>query len=161
MSRKAFVVSVLLGLALGGNVFPQEPQRKNVKIIRAPVERVFNPAFKGKMEAEIELFEHQLSDAIRTKNEAALSQLLSDTVLIAGLIGTKTQYIALLKTLDTKYHSFEKSEMRIQIYGDTAVATGTQKSDIDIENGSRMSQGIFFDTWKRIDGRWQCIALAN
>ena len=155
------LILAFLTLALSGHVLAQESKTKAVRVIRAPTERVFNPAFKGKPEAEIELVEHQLSDAIRTKDEVALGRLLAETVLIAGLIGTRDQYVALLKTLDTKYYSIEKSEMRIQMYGDSAVATGTLKSDIDIENGSKMSQGFFFNTWKRIDGRWQCVALAN
>ena len=162
MYRATFTfLLIFLGLSACEAIFAQEAKPKTLLVIRKPVERVFNPVFKGKPELEIELVEHQLSDALRTTDGIALDKLLSDTVLIAGLIGTKAQLIALLKKVDTKYYSFEKGEMRIQIYGDTAVATGTLKSDIEIENGSRMSQSTFFNTWKLINGRWQCIALAN
>jgi ketosteroid isomerase-like protein len=47
------------------------------------------------------------------------------------------------------------------MFGDTAIATGIQKADIDIENGSRFSQTIFLDTWKKIDSKWQCVAFVN
>ena len=164
MSRATFTFALLLiilGLTACESMVAQDAKPKTMRVIRMPVERIFNPAFKGKAESEIELIEHQLSDALRTTDAAALDKLLSDTVLIAGLIATKDQLIALLKKANTKYNSLEKSEMRIQLYGNTAVAAGTLKSDIDIENGSRMSQSTFFNTWKLITGRWQCIALAN
>jgi len=132
-----------------------------MKVVRQPVIREFNAAFKGKPEQEIESYEHQLADAVRLKDGVKLEALLADGVLIAGLIADKKQFIAYLKAVDTKYYSVEKSEMRIQMYGDTAVATGIQKADIDIEGGSRFSQTIFINTWKRIDGVWRCIAFAG
>jgi ketosteroid isomerase-like protein len=153
--------SIVLCLTFGDEIFAQQPKTKAMVVVRTPTERVFNSAFKGKVEAEIELVEHQLSDALRVRDVTALENLLSETVLTSALIGNKAQLIALLKMDATKYFSFEKSDMRIQLYGDTAVATGTLKVDIEIENGSRFSQGTFFNTWKKIDGRWQCIALTN
>ena len=139
----------------------QVPKTKAIQIIRKPVVRVFDPSFKGKPEEEIEQLEHELSDAVRNKDGIELGKLLSDSVLIAGLIGNKDQYIALLKAADKKYYSLEKSEMRIQLYGDVAITTGIQKADIDIENGSRLEQTVFLNTWKKIGGQWQCIAVAN
>ncbi len=162
MSSIKFLLFLFLFLGVSAPaILSQTPEIKTVKVVRNPVERVFNPDFMGKPEAEIERLEHSLSDAVRSKDSEALDNLLSETVLIAGLIGTKSQFISLLKAQDTKYYAIEKSEMRIKLYGDTAVTTGIQKADIDIENGSKMSQTIFINTWKLIDGKWHCIAFAN
>ncbi len=154
-----FVVIVTIIIPLTGYTFSQEP--KTIRVVRQPVVREFNPTFKGKPEQKIESLEHQLADAIRLKDAVKLDVLLSDTVLVAGLVADKKQFIAFLKATDTKYFSVEKGEMRIQIYGDTAIATGIQKADIDIEGGSRFSQTIFMNTWKLMDGNWRCIAFAN
>ncbi len=153
------VIAMALAITFAGNALSQEI--KAMKVVRQPVVREFSPAFKGKPEQEIESLEHQLADAVRLKDADKLGGLLSDTILVAGLIADKKQFIAFLKVVDTKYYSIEKSEMRIQMYGDSAIATGIQKVDIDIGSGSRLSQTIFMNTWKRIDGKWRCIAFAN
>jgi ketosteroid isomerase-like protein len=153
------VIAMALVSASAGSALSQEG--KTIKIVRQSVIREFNPAFKGKGEQEIEALEHQLADALRLKDASKLEVLLSDTVLVAGLIADKKQFIAYLKTTDTNYYSIEKGEMRVQMYGDAAVATGIQKANIDIEGGSRFSQTVFMNTWKRVDGTWRCIAFAN
>ncbi len=134
---------------------------KTMQIVRQPVVREFNPAFKGKPEQDIELLEHQLADALRLKDAAKLDLILADGVTIAGLIGDKKQFIALWSAVKTKYVTIEKSEMKIQMFGDTAVVSGTHKADIDVEGGSSFSQTSFMNTWKRIDGVWRCIAFMN
>lgn len=136
-------------------------KKAGFRVIRSPVQRAYNPEFRGKPEQEIESVEHQLSDALRMKDWPLLDKLLSADVLLAGVVAEKPVFIALLKQFDTKYASIEKSEMRIRIHGDVAVVTGIQRADIDIENGSRMSQTIFLNTWKRIDGLWRCVAMSS
>ncbi|GEM_PF-5134425 len=152
-------ISITVATTVAGHAFSQET--KAIKVIRQPVVREFNVAFRGKPEQEIESLEHQLADAVRLKDAVKLDALLADGILVAGLIADKKLFIAYLKAVETKYYSIEKSEMRIQMYGDSAVATGIQKADIDIESGSRFSQTIFMNTWKRIDGVWRCIAFSN
>jgi len=156
-----FLLAGLVCIVFSIPCYAQTPQTKSLRITRNPVVRVFNPEFKGKPEEEIESLEHQLSDAIRTKDASLFQKLLSDNVIVAGVIADKNQFIALLKTVNTTYVSVERSEMRIKMFGDTAIATGIQKADIDIENGSRFSQTIFLDTWKKIDSKWQCVAFVN
>ena len=158
-SLRFFVFVVAIAISFIGSAFSQES--KAIKIERQPVIRELNPAFKGRPEQEIESLEHQLADAIRLKDSVKLEALLSDAVLIAGMIADKKQFISFLKVVAPKYYSVEKSGVRIQMHGDSAVATGTQKADIEIEGGSRFSQTIFMNTWKRIDGNWRCIGLAN
>ena len=158
-SLRFVIIAMALAIPFAGSALSQET--KAIKVVRQPVVRQFNPAFKGKPEQEIESLEHQLADAVRLKDAVRLEVLLSDTVLVAGLIGDKNQFIGYLKSVYTQYYSIEKSEMRIQMYGDAAVVTGIQKADLDIEGGSRFSQTIFMNTWKRIDGIWRCIAFAN
>ena len=157
-SLRFVAIAMVLAISFIGSALAQET--KAIKAVRQPVVRRFNPAFKGKPEQEIESVEHQLADAVRLKDAVKLDTLLSDTVLVSGLIGNKKEFIGYLKAVDTKYYSIEKSEMRIQMYGNVAVVTGIQKADIDIEGGSRFSQTIFTNTWKRIDGNWRCIAFA-
>ena len=162
MSRTRFCILLTIAVAsLSVIATAQEAtEKKKFQVIRNPVQRVFNPDFRGKPEQEIELLEHQLSDAVRMKDWSLIDKLLSDNVLVAGVIAEKASYLALLKQVDTKYVSIEKSEMRIRVYGDVAVVSGIQRADIDIENGARMSQTIFLNTWKKIDGMWRCIAMA-
>lgn len=57
--------------------------------------------------------------------------------------------------------NLEKSDMRIQIFGNTVIVTGTQKADSKTANGSTSYQFGFMNTWMKMEsGKWQCVAMA-
>src|SRR5205085_5832539 len=64
----------------------QEVKKAVAVVIRDPVVREFNPAFKGKPEAEIETLEHQLADALRLKDASKLNALFAESVIIEGVL---------------------------------------------------------------------------
>ena len=136
-------------------------QTKTMTVTFPPVARVLNPAFQGKPEQRFETLEHQLSDAERLGDGSTLNQLLSDRLMILGTSWTREQWMQLLISGKGTFVNVEKSDMRIQIFGDTVIVTGTKKVDSKTANGSRTYQFGFMDTWMRTEsGKWQCVAMA-
>lgn len=136
-------------------------QTKTMTVTMLPVARTSNPAFQGKPEQRFETLEHQLSDAERLGDASTVNELLSDRLMILGVNWTRDQWIQLLVSGKGTLVNVEKSDMRIQIFGDTAIVTGTKKVDIKTSNGSRFSQFGFMNTWmKTTSGKWHCIAMA-
>ncbi len=140
-----------------------DAQTKTVTFSGPKVARQFNPEFKGKPEEEIEALEHKLSDAWLSADVAILSELHSDDVLVKEIVGNKAQFIDLLTTphFRQKLISIEKSEMRIRIYGDTAVVAGRQVMNLRNPDGFSTTTAPFMNVWKRMkDGKWRCVAVA-
>ena len=136
-------------------------QAKTMTVTFPPPERVLNPAFQGKPEQRFETLEHQLSDAQRLGDGSTLNLLLSNRVLILGTSWTKEQWVQLLVAGKGTFVNLEKSDMRIQIYGDTVIVTGIEKVDSRTANGGSSYQFGFIDTWISTEtGKWHCVAMA-
>ena len=137
-------------------------QSKTVTFSFPPVERVWNPTFQGKPERTVEELEHKLSDASRLGDKATLESLLAENLMILGVSYSKQQWIQLLVNGVGSLRNYEKRVTRIQIYGGTAVVTGSQLVDSVTSNSSSSYQYNFMDTWiKTKSGSWQCVAIAG
>jgi hypothetical protein len=52
--------------------------------------------------------------------------------------------------------------MRVQLYGDIAVLTGTQKAVVRLKEGKQViGLGIFTDVFARRNGRWLVVFARN
>lgn len=165
MKYTSLIIIAIALLVLSNVAAVRAQTKKTVTVTTPPRVRVFDPALKGKPEAEIESLEHKLSDALLAGDTTLLEEMYSDDLLAAGLLGNKTQYIAYMKQAmkqETKtVTAFEKSEMRIRIHGNTAVVTGQLTMDSRTPNGAGTWVGQFMNVWsKGADGRWQCIATS-
>jgi ketosteroid isomerase-like protein len=117
---------------------------------------------KNAAEKELENLEYKLSDALVSKDQAVFNKLIADDFTIAGSSITKKSYIDIVKVPQLNFNSVEKSEMRIRIYGETAVITGRNNTSRKIENGESSSVFNFMDVWvKSKDGDWQCVAMSQ
>ena len=75
-----------------------------------------------------------------------------------GQISTKADDLKELSTGTTKYEVFENRDMKVRIYGDTAVVTGTTVVK-GVTNGKPYStEVVFTDTLARINGEWRGVA---
>ncbi|MEJ7624497.1 MAG: nuclear transport factor 2 family protein [Pyrinomonadaceae bacterium] len=136
-------------------------QTKTLTVTFPPRERTLNSAFQGKSEQIFETLEHRLSDAERLGDGATLNRLLSDRVMILGTNWTKDQWAHLLVSGKGTFANVEKKGMRIQIFGDTVIVTGTQNVDSKTPNGASSYTFGFMNTWMRTKaGDWEVIAMA-
>jgi uncharacterized protein (TIGR02246 family) len=105
-----------------------------------------------------------LNDAYVTKDRATLERLLAEDYAYIHSNGTlttnKAEQIAELMSADLKWTAQKLENMRVRMYGDTAVVTATQTmtgSAKQYVSGPRRMTEI----WVRRSGRWQTIGGQN
>ncbi|HSK71799.1 MAG TPA: nuclear transport factor 2 family protein [Pyrinomonadaceae bacterium] len=153
---------VLLTFILLVNFAIVTAQNKKVEVVVSPQKKVRVSQAKNPAEKELEDLEYKLSDALVSKDETVLKELIADDFTIAGSSITKKSYIEIAKTPQLNFNSVEKSEMRIRIYGETAVISGRTNTSRKIENGESSSVFNFMDVWvKSKSGGWQCVAMSQ
>ena len=105
--------------------------------------------------------EHEWGNALLKADVAALSRCLGDDWVITysdGTLVTKPMALADLKEGALRIESFRLDDVKVRVYGDTAVVTGliTEKSKFRDKNTSGVRR--FTDVFVRRDGRWQAVA---
>ena len=105
--------------------------------------------------------ERQWCDAYLHADTAFLKRFVVDDFTLTssqGRISTKADDLKELSTGTTKYEVFENRDMKVRIYGDTAVVTGTTVVK-GVTNGKPYStEVVFTDTLARINGEWRGVA---
>lgn len=114
----------------------------------------------GGVEDQIKKLEQDWADAT-IQGPAAVDQFEADEIITtdpSGRVTDKTQDKKDLSSGDLKFQSMELSDLKVHVYGNVAVATGTNKL-----KGSYKGQDIsgtfrFTDTWVNRNGKWQVVA---
>ena len=112
-------------------------------------------------EDQIQKLEQDWAQATIKSGAAAVDQYEADDIVTtdpSGRVTDKAQDKTDLSSGDLKYQSMELSDMRVRVYGDSAVAAGTNTL-----NGTYKGQDIsgkyrFTDTWVKRNGKWQVVA---
>ncbi len=138
---------ILLTFILLANFVIISAQTKKVEVVVSSEKKVRVSQAKNPAEKELEDLEYKLSDALVSKDETVLKELIFDDFSIAGSSITKKSYIEIVKVPQLNFNSVEKSEMRIRIYGETAVVSGRNNTIRKIENGESSSVFNFMDVW--------------
>jgi ketosteroid isomerase-like protein len=113
------------------------------------------------VEDQIKKLEQDWAQATIKSGAAAVDQYEADDIITTdpgGRVTDKSQDKTDLSSGDLKFQSMELSDMRVRVYGDTAVAAGTNTL-----NGTYKGQDIsgkyrFTDTWVKRNGKWQVVA---
>ena len=97
----------------------------------------------------------------KTSNPDLLAPLLADRFVNTGSDGTvtpKAETLALVKTM--KFESGEYYDVKVTVFGDTAIATGVFKGKGTDPNGKPLNVNErWTDTWVKMpNGQWQCVA---
>jgi ketosteroid isomerase-like protein len=93
---------------------------------------------------------------------AALEKVTSDVYTLINMNGKmsdKSQMVGGIKSGQTKLTSDELSDLKVRVYGDTAVITG--KADVKGTFGGKDATGqiAFTRVYVKKDGRWQSVAF--
>ena len=104
--------------------------------------------------------EQQWLKSQQTNNVDLLEPLLADgftNTSNEGKVTNKAQAIAEAKA--TKFTSVDYTDLKVMVFGDTAIATGGFKAKGTDASGKPFDDNErFTDTWKMSSGKWQCIA---
>lgn len=105
--------------------------------------------------------EQQWLQSQRTNNAALLDPLLAEgftNTASNGKVSNRTESIADAKA--TKYTSADYVDVKVMVFGDTAIAIGTFRGKGTDPSGKAIdSNERFTDTWTKMpNGKWQCIA---
>jgi uncharacterized protein (TIGR02246 family) len=115
----------------------------------------------GGTEKAIAALEQQWLQSQQTNNPDLLAPLLADKVVITeadGKVNGKAETLATSKK--TKWDSAEYTDLKVTVFGDTAIATGGFKGKGTDPSGKPLDEHVrWTDTWVKMpNGQWQCVA---
>ena len=112
-------------------------------------------------EKAVAALEEQWLQSQKTNDPDLVAPLLADNFVSTssdGKVFSKAEFLATQKTI--KWSTAENSDLKVTVFGDTAIATGNEK--LKGTNASSKPLDLnerWTDTWvKMASGKWQCIA---
>ena len=115
----------------------------------------------GESEKAVAALEQQWLESQKTNNPNLVAPLLADKFVETssdGKVMNKAEALAQAKA--TKYVSAEYQDVKVTVFGDTAIATGSFKGKGTDASGKPMDvHERWTDTWVKMpSGKWQCVA---
>ena len=115
----------------------------------------------GNDESALRQIEQELTDAMLKGDASAVERHYDDTFVFTtpdGKVMTKAQVVSNVKTGAAKFESSKFEEMKVQVYGDSAVVTSLT-TDKGTVNGVDVSGRYrWMDVFVRRGGRWRLVA---
>ena len=115
----------------------------------------------GGTEKAVAALEQQWLQSQKTNNPDLVAPLLADKFVSTGSDGkveSKAELLARAKA--TKYDSAEYDDVKVTVFGNTAIATGGFTSKGTDASGKPFdTHERWTDTWVKMpNGKWQCVA---
>ena len=115
----------------------------------------------GGTEQAVAALEQQWLQSQKTNNPDLLTPLLADNFVDTsndGKVTGKTEALATAKA--TKWNSAEYNDVKVSVFGNTAIATGGFKGKGTDASGKPLDvDERWTDTWVKMpNGKWQCVA---
>ena len=111
--------------------------------------------------ASITHMEQAWAYAQKAGDVASVSPLLADNFINTDVDGNRSGKSELLSNLKGgKWEQNEVSDVKVSVYGDTAIATGAWAGKGVDGDGTKVDRRErWTDTWVKMkDGKWQCVA---
>ena len=104
--------------------------------------------------------EHDGNEATVKKDVATLSKLLADDWIGQSPDGiqTKAQAMAELKSEYQKFDSITLGDMKVRVFGDTAIVTGSLDAKSTYKGKDTSGHLLWIDVFAKRQGRWQDVA---
>ena len=113
-------------------------------------------------EKAVAALEQKWLQSQQTNNPDLLEPLLADNFVETTSTGTVTtsKAAALAQAKSTKWTNVEYSDLKVIVFGNTAVAIGGFRGKGTDASGKALDENDrFTDTWMKMpNGKWQCIA---
>jgi uncharacterized protein (TIGR02246 family) len=115
----------------------------------------------GGIEKAIAALEAQWMQSQKTNDPDLVAPLLADKIVLTnpdGKVANRAEALANAKA--TRYRTVEYQDVKVTVFGDTAIATGGFKGAGTDESGKPFdTHERWTDTWVKMpDGKWQCVA---
>jgi ketosteroid isomerase-like protein len=115
------------------------------------------PVFAGDIE-DIHAVEEARYEAMVAVDPDALAKTLADEFIYHqanGKINDKPGYVKQMMSLTVRIFSYERYDVKVNVYGDIATAAGDTRLDLEIGGERRKADLRYLNVWVKRDGRWQ------
>jgi len=118
----------------------------------------------GGTEQAVAALEQKWLQSQKTNNPDLVAPLLADKFVMTnsdGKVSDKAESLKMAKA--TKYTSVDYPDVKVTVFGNTAIATGGFKAKGTDPSGKPLDANErWTDTWVKMpDGKWQCVASAS
>jgi ketosteroid isomerase-like protein len=118
-------------------------------------------AGNGDVEKMISKMEDDWAAALLNADLAAIDRIEAPDYTLAdqdGNLMTRSQSDAELKAGDYKATAFKNDEVKVRVYGDTAIVSGLETETSTYKGKDSSGQYRFTDVFVKRDGGWQAVA---
>jgi ketosteroid isomerase-like protein len=115
---------------------------------------------RNKMQEELLKLEKEFEQAIIKNDAEAIGRFLADDWIIIGPDGgiiDKSRFLGVIKSGALTHETMESDDIRVRIYGDTAVVTGLTTTKGKYSGQDFTTQERATDVFVKQNGRWQCV----
>jgi ketosteroid isomerase-like protein len=112
-------------------------------------------------EGKLLVLERIWNEAQVNRDSAALDALVAEHFVNTeydGEVSDKSKFLADIRDPQYKPTSVSIQDVKVNLYGDTAVVTGNYHTKGTYQNHPYEHFGRFTDTWVLDTGKWQCVA---
>jgi ketosteroid isomerase-like protein len=116
---------------------------------------------KNAIEQTLVQMEHDWSQADTQKDAAALDRILAEDWIgidFEGTVLTKSQALQGIRSDSTVLESTELGDIKVRIYGNTAIVTGTDTEKSEYHGKDSSGKYLWTDVFVLRDGRWQAVS---
>jgi ketosteroid isomerase-like protein len=114
----------------------------------------------GKVEQTVMQMERDWAQALVKADVATMDRILADDWFGQGPPGgssNKAGALADLKSGDPKYDAVTVGEMKVRVFGDVAVVTGTQDQKSSYKGKDTSGHSVWTDVFVKRQGKWQAV----
>jgi len=134
-----------------------------ILLLALAVQAQMSSKTSGSVEKAVAGLEQQWTDAAKASNADAVAPLLADGLINMdsdGSMHNKSESLARIKA--AKWEVNQISDVKVTVFGNTAVATGAWQGKGTSDGKSVNAHERWVDTWMKMpSGKWQCIATAS
>ncbi|MEO8131411.1 MAG: nuclear transport factor 2 family protein [Bryobacteraceae bacterium] len=116
---------------------------------------------KASDEAALKAIEEKWDAANLKGDAAALASIFADgfiTTSNEGKVRGKVEMVAEVKSGDIKYQTAKVEDMKVYVYGDTAIVNGKWTGKFTLKGKPVTTVERYTDTYARQNGKWLCVA---
>jgi ketosteroid isomerase-like protein len=113
---------------------------------------------------EITALENAWNEASQKYNVSWFEKYLADSYVGTdeeGKVSDKAMVTERVKNKVAKIEAVSNENVKVQLYGDTAIATGIFVVKGTFKEKDNSGKYPWTDTWIKLNGRWQCVASHN
>lgn len=116
------------------------------------------------VEQAIRQLENERVPALLRGDTAFIERVYADDYVVTGANGvvrTRAAVVADMKSGAQMFESMTNDDVKVRVYGDTAIVTGRTKQKGQYKGQASLSPTMFTRVYVRRDGRWQLVANSS